>query len=282
LSIAGGMHHAIAEALRLRCDVVQVFVKNQRQWRAAPLRNDDLERWFELLATPGFGPPVAHATYLLNLASPDRALYQRSVAAFAEELRRCHSLRIPYLVLHPGSAVGSNPEEGVRRIAAALNRVFERDPQLETMPLLETTAGQGSTLGRSFDELAEIIRLLEEPQRVGVCVDTCHVFTAGYDIRTPEGYSAMIAAAATLGLDRVRCWHFNDSKTGLGSHVDRHEHIGRGHIGTAGFRNVLADPRWHGLPMILETPKGTDAAGKEWDRINLRRLRTIATRCAKE
>ena len=279
LSIAGGVHNAIEKAFELGFDTVQVFVKNQRQWQAAPLKSEDTDRWLELLATPGFGPPVAHATYLINLASPDRRLFVRSRNAFALELRRCQALRIPYLVVHPGSPVGSSAEKGLARVARALNEIFDRDPQLETMVLLETTAGQGTSLGRTFAELGAIIREVQEPERVGVCVDTCHVFAAGYDIRKPDAYGAMIdEAAREVGLARIRCWHFNDCKGRLGAHLDRHEHIGRGNIGSAGFRNVLHDPRFLGVPVILETPKGTNSAGRDWDVVNLGRLRTLARR----
>lgn len=275
LSIAGGMHHAIAEALRLGCDTVQVFVKNQRQWRAAPLKPHDLERWFELLATPGFGPPIAHAGYLVNLASPDRTLLARSRTAFAEELQHCQTLGIPQLVIHPGAATDGDPVKGVRRVATALNQVFDRHPELKTTVLLETTAGQGSTLGRNFEQLGAIIGLIQDPRRIGVCIDTCHVFAAGYDIRSPAGYRTMIdAAARAVGLDRIRCWHLNDSRADLGSRRDRHAHIGM-----AGFRNLLADHRFHNVPMILETPKGTNEAGQEWDAVNLRRLRAMAAHC---
>ncbi len=279
LSIAGGLHHALEEALRLRCATVQVFVKNQLQWRAAPLDADDLARWHRLLETPGFGPPVAHATYLINLASPDRVLYARSREAFTEELRRCHELAIPYLVVHPGSPKEASAESGVARVAAALNRIFDRHPQLTTMVLLETTAGQGTTLGHTFEELGEILRRIEEPRRVGICVDTCHVFAAGHDIRTAEGYRAIMARAGrAVGLKRIHCWHLNDSRGPCGSRLDRHEHIGRGQLGSAAFRQVLGDSRFVGVPMILETPKGEDKDGRDFDRINLRRLRTLARR----
>lgn len=282
LSIAGGMHHAIREALRLKFDTVQVFVKNQRQWRAAPIKPDDLERWRELLGTPGFGPVVAHATYLINLASSDDVLHAKSRRAFAEELQRCQTLAIPYLVVHPGAAGSQMPERASARVAAALNRIFREHPDLRTMPLLETTAGQGTTLGSSFEELGAIIARLDEPQRVGVCVDTCHVFAAGYDIRDPAKYAAMVAEARrAVGLKRIRCWHLNDSKGACGSRRDRHEHIGRGQIGSAGFRNLLSDRRFHGLPMILETPKGQTETGRDWDRVNIQRLRTIASRAIK-
>lgn len=277
LSIAGGVHHALVEARRLRMPAVQVFVKNQRQWRAAPFTADDLARWHA--ARANFAPDalVAHATYLINLASADPALWDRSRAAFADELLRCDALQIPYLVVHPGAALGASPESAIARVAAALNRIFDEHAALRAMPLLETTAGQGTTLGRTFAELGAILAAVAEPGRVGVCIDTCHVFAAGADIRDPAAYAALIAEAErTIGLQRIRCWHLNDSRGQLGSRLDRHEHIGRGEIGDAGFRNVLADPRFFGLPMILETPKGANPAGREWDRVNLARLRRLA------
>jgi len=277
LSLAGGMANALREAVRLKIGVLQVFVKNQRQWRAPPLKPDDLAEWQKLREKHGFDAVVAHATYLINLASPDEALHQKSRLAFAEELARCDALDIPCLVVHPGAAGEQTAGDAVRRVSAALNRVFQENPDLKAMPLLETTAGQGTTLGRNFKELGEIIRLLDEPTRVGVCIDTCHVFAAGYDIREPSDYERMIREARReVGLKRIRCWHLNDSKGECGEHLDRHAHIGHGAIGAAGFRNVLRDERFHGLPMILETPKGANEKGREWDRVNLSRLRRIA------
>lgn len=276
LSIAGGMHHAIEEALRLGFSTVQVFVKNQRQWRATPLASDAVEQWHALLDTPGFGPPVAHATYLINLAADDPALFARSRDAFAEELVRCQQLSIPYLVVHPGAAGDASTSDALSRVSRGLNEIFEALPELKTMPLLETTAGQGSSLGRSFDELAAIIDGVREPRRVGVCIDTCHVFAAGYDIRTGDNYDLMMKfVERSIGLDKVRCLHLNDSKRELGSRVDRHEHIGEGCIGADGFRNVLNDPRLAKLPMILETPKGVDDQGVDLDTRNLRRLKRL-------
>lgn len=275
------MHHAIEAALRLRFRTLAVFTKNQRQWRAAPLDPSDFRRWHELRTTPGFGPVVAHATYLINLASASASLYERSQEAFALELSRCDELEIPYLVVHPGAAGTQSIDAAIDRVAAALDAVFHKTPQLRAIPLLETTAGQGSTLGRTFAELGQIIRRARCAARIGVCVDTCHVFAAGYDIRTPAGYAAMIREAEReVGLERIRAWHLNDSRGDLGSRVDRHEHIGLGRIGLAGFRQVLADRRFAGLPMILETPKGTDPAGKDWDAVNYRRLRALAQAAA--
>ena len=279
LSIAGGFHNAIEAAHALRCRTVQIFVKNQRQWRATPFDPADLERWHALYDPAAFGPVVAHATYLINMASPDGALAARSVAAFTEELERCQTLNVPYLVIHPGAATDGEVEAAIARVAEALNGIFAAQPELRTMPLLETTAGQGTTLGRTFEELGAIIRRLNEPQRVGVCVDTCHAFAAGYDLRTAEGYAEMIAAAEReVGLARIRCWHLNDSVGACGSHLDRHAHIGAGQLGTAGFAHLLADARFDGVPMVLETPKGTDERGRDYDRVNLQRLRALATR----
>lgn len=276
LSIAGGMHKALEAALALGCETMQVFVKNQRQWRAKPLAPADVERWHELLASSGVDPVVAHATYLINLASPDSALRARSQEAFAEELLRCDELGIQYMVVHPGAVKESSREEGVRRVARGLDSIFERYPDLSPMVLLETTAGQGTTLGRTFGELGAIIGEVSEPTRVGICVDTCHIFAAGYDIRTPSGYAKMLAEAQRdVGLERIRCWHLNDSRGALGSHLDRHAHIGHGELGRDAFRNVLTDKRFRGVPLLLETPKGVDERERDWDVVNLACLRGI-------
>jgi deoxyribonuclease-4 len=282
LSIAGGLHRAAAEALRGGFDTVQVFVKNQRQWRAAALDPRDVAQWRTLCATPGFGPPVAHASYLINLASPQRRLAERSRVAFAEELRRCDTLGIPYLVVHPGSATDGDIAGGLARVARALNRILAERRDGCAIPVLETTAGSGHTLGRTFTELAEIIAQLAEPSRAGVCVDTCHVFAAGYDVRRPEQYDGLVSEIErTVGVERVCCWHLNDSVGPRGSHRDRHAHIGHGRLGLRGFRYLLADDRFRGVPMILETPKGTDEHGRDWDLVNLTRLRRLAARARK-
>lgn len=283
LSIAGGVANALREARRLRCDTVQVFVKNQRQWQAPPLKPQDVADWHALRDSGAIEPVVAHATYLINLASADPALRRKSRQALADELTRCDLLAIPYLVVHPGAAGEQPRTRALERVAASIDAIYGSRPALRAVLLLEITAGQGTSLGRTFEELAEIIARLAEPQRVGVCIDTCHAFAAGYDLTREAGYAAMIEAVrATVGLERIRCWHFNDSLHPLGSRRDRHAHIGHGHIGTAGFRNVLADPRFCGLPMILETPKGTDERGREWDKRNLERLRRIAGRVRRD
>jgi len=274
LSVAGGVSNALQAAADLRFEAVQIFVKNQRQWAGPPIGRAEVERWNALRARSGVRATVAHATYLINLASADAALLEKSRDAFVDELRRCDQLDVPYLVVHPGAAGDAPPEEALARVSASLNSIFAAHPDLRVMPLLETTAGQGSALGRTFDELGRIIRGLAEPKRVGVCIDTCHVFAAGYDIRDPVAFADMLGEAdAQVGLDRVRCWHLNDSKGACGSRIDRHEHLGQGQIGARGFRNLLGVQRFAGTPMILETPKGADARGRDLDAVNVGRLK---------
>ncbi len=277
VSIAGGVHKALETAFALRMDCMQIFVKNQRQWAAPPLDAAHVGRWHELLARPGFGPVVAHATYLINLATADRSLAGRSKQALTDELLRCQTLHIPYLVVHPGAAGQQPVSRALRRVARALDAILTRHADLTVMPLLETTAGQGTSLGRSFAELGEIIGQMRCGRRVGVCLDSCHLFAAGYDLRDAAAYEQMVAEAhREVGLERIRCWHLNDSRHPCGSNRDRHEHVGHGAIGTRGFRHIVADTRFAGLPMILETPKGTTDSAEDWDRVNLRTLRRLA------
>jgi len=276
MSIAGGLHRAFDEAVRVGCDCMQVFVKNQRQWRSTPLTDEAVRLWREAAQRSGINPVVAHDTYLINLASPDDALWHRSIDAFVEELTRCEQLGIRCLVTHPGSHVGAGESHGLRRVARAFDVIHRRTRGIHVRTLLETTAGQGTSLGHRFEHLAEILGSVREPERLGVCVDTCHVFAAGYELRSPDGYEATMRELDRLiGLDRVGCLHVNDSQRERGSRVDRHAHIGRGKLGRAAFRNVVTDPRFLGLPMILETPKGMDARGRNLDRVNLATLRRL-------
>ncbi|MCC9077322.1 deoxyribonuclease IV [Litorilinea aerophila] len=271
MSIAGGVSQALDRAASIGSNAVQVFTKNNRQWNGPPVDEADVARWHEQMAAQGIQYAVSHASYLINLASPKDPLWEKSLRAHKDELQRAHAYAIPHVVLHPGAHTGSGEKAGIARIAAALNRIHRETPECaDTLTLLELMAGQGSTLGKSFAELRAIMELLAEPGRVGICVDTCHAFAAGYDLRTPEGYEAMLAEMEQeVGLDALKCWHFNDSKGKLGSHVDRHTHIGEGEIGEAGFAHILNDPRWDGIAMLLETPKGDDLAE---DVMNLRRL----------
>ena len=274
MSIAGGHALAIDRATVFGMTACQIFTKNANQWAAKPIAPEAAEGFRAKVAESGVGFVVAHDSYLINLASPDDTLWERSIAAFGDELHRADQLGVPWLVTHPGAHMGSGVDVGVRRVATGLNRLFDMLPDLGVTVLLETTAGQGTTLGRTFEELAAILALVEDKARVGVCFDTCHVFAAGYDIRDAEVYMAtMTAFNDMIGFDHLRVFHLNDSKKGLGSHVDRHTHIGEGELGTEAFRLLLNDERFADHPGILETPKGDDG---EEDRRNMATLRELA------
>jgi len=279
LSVAGGLENAIGEALRLQCDCVQIFVKNQRRWRAAKLSDDAVMRFKDAVrAAPSLGvhPIVAHASYLLNLASPDSETRTRSIEAMIDEVERCEALGVSSLVFHPGAHRTGTLEEGIAHVATSLDEVHQACPGFRTTILLESTAGQGSAIGWQFSQLAAILDRVSEPDRLGVCLDTCHLFAAGYDIRTAGAYATtMDELHRTVGSDRVKCIHVNDSKRELASRVDRHEHIGKGRIGKPAFAHLINDPRFFGVPMILETPKGKDGRGVDFDKTNLRRLRAM-------
>lgn len=260
MSIAGGMHKAILRGQTATCDVIQVFDKSNNQWRAAPLKSDDLDQYFALIEETGIAVATAHSSYLINIASPDPVLFERSLDSLIEEMERCRTLRIPNLVLHPGSHVGSGETPGLRKVAEAVNMMFDRlSPENEVTLLLETTAGQGSNLGYRFEHLAEIVDMVENDAKIGVCLDTCHIFSAGYALAPRREYRQTIDEFdAVIGLPRLRIVHMNDSKKPLGARRDRHEHIGKGFIGLEGFANLVNDPRLRAVPMILETPKGPE------------------------
>lgn len=273
MSIAGGLHKAFAQGEKAGCDALQIFTKNQQQWRAKPLTDAEIAAFANERQLHADWPLVVHDSYLINLASPKDDLWEKSIAAFAEELERCAALGIPYLVTHPGAHTGSGEDVGLRREADALSRLFDAGVGGDVLVLIETTAGQGSTLGYRFEHLAQLIELVERPDRMGICVDTCHLLAAGYDIRTPEAYAATFAEFdRVVGLDRIKVFHVNDSQKDLGSRVDRHSHIGEGFVGLEGFRALVNDPRFSELPMILETPKGDDLAE---DIANLATLRGL-------
>ena len=272
-SIAGGLHKAFDRAQSVGCDAVQIFVKSNRSWAVKPLTERDVARFKAKAEETGIQPVVGHASYLLNLGSPDEALWAKSRDVLIVELERCEALDVPYLVLHPGSHVGAGEEVGLARVAQALGEVHAATPGFRTRILLETTAGQGTNLGYRFEHLAWLIEHARQGGRLGVCLDTCHVFAAGYELRTPEGYAATIDTFdRVIGLERLKVIHLNDSKGDLASRKDRHEHIGKGHIGLEGFRHVLNDPRLEGLPGLLETPKGE---ALHEDRENLAVLRSL-------
>ena len=281
MSIAGGVAQALRRGKKIGCDVIQLFTKNANQWRAKPLDPDAVEAFHQARNETGITPIAAHDSYLINLASPDEELYKRSQEALWEEMQRAEVLGIPYLVMHPGSHRGSGEQEGLYRIARGINLLHYRrqdipDMDITVQILLETTAGQGNTLGCRFEHFTRIIEMVEEDERVGVCLDTCHCFAAGYDISTAEGYEATIGALDRIvGLDRLKLIHLNDSKGAVGTRVDRHEQIGQGYLGIKPFRLLLQDNRLADIPLILETPKGKDPAGEDWDVVNLRLLREL-------
>jgi deoxyribonuclease-4 len=277
MSIAGGIHHAFGHGLRAGCRTIQIFLKSSNQWKTRALTDDDRRLYCEAQEHSGIRPVFAHSSYLINLASPAPALNQKSLEAFIEELKRANFLDVAGVILHPGSHMGAGLRAGITRVSAALNLALDRVPPPVRI-LLENTAGQGSSLGRRFDELAAILDGVRESARVGICLDTCHVFAAGYDIRTAHGYQKTLREFDRLiGIDRIAVFHVNDSRKSLGTRVDRHAHIGKGFIGLGAFRCLVNDRRFAKVPKILETPKGPDL--KE-DRMNLAILRGLVKKTA--
>ena len=273
MSAAGGVDLAIVRAAELNMDSCQLFTKNANQWAAKPLDPAVVERFHEQKATAGVTNLVAHDSYLINVASPDPANWEKSRNALLIELQRCDLLGVPYLVSHPGAHMNSDLDEAIARVAEAINRINEDRPDGDTTLLIETTAGQGTTLGRSFEEIAAIIDQVEDKARIGVCFDTCHVFVAGYDIRDAESYNATMQQFDDIvGLEWLKVLHLNDAKKGLGSKLDRHAHIGEGELGLEAFRLLMNDLRFEGTPGVLETPKGDN---NEEDARNMATLRGL-------
>ncbi|QDV36681.1 deoxyribonuclease IV [Tautonia plasticadhaerens] len=275
LSIAGGHDRAARAAAALGMGALQVFTKSNNQWNAKPLTDEQVAAFRSATAEAGIADPVAHDSYLINLASPDDTLWRKSIDAMAVELERAEALGVVDLVSHPGAHVGCGEEAGIARVAAALDEVHRRTSGFSCRIALETTAGQGSCLGHRFEHLAGILDRVLDADRLSVCVDTCHVFAAGYRLGTASEYNETIGELDRIvGLNRVRAWHLNDSVKGCGSRVDRHAGLGRGELGLEPFGRIVADPRFAALPMILETPKGTEG-GEDLDAINLRILRRL-------
>ncbi len=277
MSIAGGYYKAVEAAAEHGCDCVQLFTKNNNQWRAKPMTEEDGRRFQQALRRLGIRAPLAHASYLINLATPEQTLWRKSIEAMIVELQRAEVLGIPYVVVHPGSYTTADESFGRKRIAQALDQVIQATSGLKACVALETTAGQGSNLGWRLEHLAWIRRHVQQPQRVVFCLDTCHLLAAGYPMAPQDAYEqTMRQVDRLLGRRQVKAIHLNDSKGSLGSRIDRHENIGLGHIGLEGFRLLLNDPRWQKVPMYLETPKGTDpVTGLSWDRRNLAVLRAL-------
>jgi len=273
MSIAGGVENAVLRGQSVGCEAIAMFTKNNNQWKAKPLTQENADKFNAALVETGIKPVVAHTSYLINLASPDAALWKKSTAAMEDELKRCELLGIPYLVLHPGSHVGKGVDWGIQRVAEAFNRIHAKLPNLQVMTLLEHTAGQGTNLGHLFEELAQMRALIIEKKRIGICVDSCHLFAAGYDLRKPDTYADVVKRFDdTVGIEQIKAWHLNDCKSDLGARVDRHEHIGKGKLGKSAFKNIVNDPHWKDLPGVLETEKSEDM--KE-DKMNLRVLRSL-------
>ncbi len=276
MSIAGGIHKAFERGRRIGCQTIQVFLKNANQWKAKRLTEKDKILFLQWSKAGGICPVLAHNSYLINLASPNRILYRKSIRALIEEMERADFLGIGYLILHPGSHMGSGLTAGIARIAGALNLALESvGPPVKL--LLETTAGQGTGIGHRFEHLAAIVCQLRSPERVGICLDTCHIFAAGYDIRTEQGYVETLQELDRMvGIKKVVAVHVNDSRGDLGCRVDRHFHIGRGAIGLEAFRLIMNDPCFATVPKILETPKDS---GLRADRRNLRVLKSLVAHC---
>lgn len=273
MSIAGGAFNALVAGKEVGCSTIQIFTKNNNQWNAKPLTKEEIAEFQKKQKETGIRPVVAHNSYLINLASPAKALARKSKEAMLIELQRCEELGVPVLVIHPGSHVGTGEKEGIKRIAEAINWLHDKTEGYKVRIALETTAGQGSNLGHRFEQIAEIIELAEDKERVAVCLDTCHIFAAGYDIRSESGYEkTMDEFDKVISLKRLKAIHFNDSVKDLGSRIDRHAHIGQGKIGKTGFGFFMNDKSLESIPKLLETPK--DPEGK-FDRMNLATLRRL-------
>ena len=273
-SIAKGFEKAIYEAQRYGCTALQIFTKNASTWKERRVSPAEIERFAAVKLETGISQIAAHTSYLINIASPEKKKYEKSHKALEQELVRAADLGIQDVVLHPGAHMDSGRVEGIGRIAACINDLYKRLPAVETRVLLETTAGQGSNLGHTFEELAAMIEKIQRKDRIGVCLDTSHIFAAGYDIRDRKSFRETVAEFdKIIGLARLYLLHLNDSKKDLGSRVDRHEHIGRGCIGPDAFKLIMTDERLQDIPKIIETPKKVD--GIDWDRTNLEKLRSF-------
>jgi len=272
MSIAGGVFNAFLDGEEVGCTTIQIFTKSSNQWRAKELSKEELDKYHAEQKRTGIKPVVAHDSYLINLGSPDAALVEKSRQAFLHEMERCEKMRIPFLVTHPGSHLGQGEEWGLKRIAESLDWLHERAAEFKVKVALEVTAGQGSNLGYKFEQIAKMIELTRKSERLRVCLDTCHIFAAGYDISSEEAYEKTISEFdRIIGLKRLAAIHLNDSRKGLGSRVDRHEHIGKGMIGERPFGFFMRDKRFEKIPKLLETPKDNDM-----DRVNLGILRKLA------
>ncbi len=273
VSVAGGPHTAFERGEAIGCNSLQIFVKSPNRWKGAKLDAPKIGKFREAReAAPQ--PVIAHAAYLINLCGTNEELIEKSRAALIDELQRCHALGVDALVVHPGAHLGEGVQAGVEGIARSLDIILGETPDVSTRLLLENTAGQGSAMGRSFDELGGVIDLVDQKERLGICLDTCHAYAAGYDLVSESGFREMLDVIdGALGLNRVEALHLNDSKHPLGSNKDRHDNIGEGEIGMETFVRIVHAGEFEGRPMVLETPLGDDDLGHQRD---LRRLREAA------
>jgi apurinic endonuclease (APN1) len=274
MSIRGGVNMAIERARSIRCTAMQIFVKNNMQWFARPLTREEIRAFLNHVERGELLSVFGHANYLINLAATNPLFHTNSIQALAEELVRADQLELPFLVLHPGAHLGAGEQAGLEKIVDSVDEVFRKIPKVRTKIALEITAGQGSCIGYRFEHLAHIIANVREPERLRVCLDTAHLFAAGYEIGSEPGVRKIFREFdRVIGRSRLIAIHVNDSKTGRGSRVDRHEHIGKGLIGLDAFRFIMRSPRFRKIPKVLETPKGKDLAE---DVINLKTLQRLA------
>src|SRR5262247_2255045 len=278
MSVAGGLPRAVDRAIVHRCDALQIFAKNANQWRGRLIPRDEIREFRRRIKASGIGPVVSHASYLINLATTSPALRQQSLEAMGDEMDRAEALGLLGVVLHPGCYTAGSEADGLDLIAVGLTTLFRERRRGKTMVLLEHTAGQGTSLGSTFEQLASIIAKMNDHRRVGVCLDTCHLIASGYDIASAEGYARTFKQFSRLvGFDRLKLFHLNDSKKPLGSRIDRHEHIGAGCLGLEPFRRIVNDRRFYGLPMLLETPKteGRSPSNIEVDPLDEKNLNAL-------
>jgi deoxyribonuclease-4 len=272
-STAGGVYTAIERATKMKFTAIQIFTKNNNRWHANALKENEIIKFKDLFLKSNLGFILSHSSYLINLCSNNRVVLKKSRHAFIDELKRCELLGIPHLNFHPGSHGGEGEKDGIKIIAESLNICHEKTKNCKVTSMLEATAGQGTTLGYRFEQLQKIIDLVEDKKRMTVCIDTAHIFAAGYNIRDPKEYNIVVKEFDDIiGLKRLKCLHMNDSKKELGSRIDRHEHIGKGSIGKEGFINIMNDKKLEKIPKILETPKGKEMK-EDW--INIKTLKKL-------
>ncbi len=277
MSIAGGLEKAVYRGKETGCQVIQIFTRDNTRWNVKKLSPQDVESFLLAVGDTGVKPVAAHDSYLINLASNRSDIREKSYKALADEMERAARLQIPYLVMHPGSHMGQGEEAGIALVAQALERLYNEIKASQVKILLETTAGQGTQIGYRLEHIASIMKRSNVEEQLGLCIDTCHMFAAGYDFSTEEKYHQLMGVIEeNIGLEKLLLIHVNDSKKGLGSRVDRHEAIGKGRIGMDSFRYFLNDPRLKHTPFVLETPKGLDENGVDMDVINLATLRKLA------